>query len=481
MTRENLRLLGPLRCDLVRCRTRRMKFAKIHFNFCECGVREIDQDRNSRRTGRPIRLTRPYPGFCRSAGLLSINNNSKSRPPVLCCWGCSFAIVVLHNRGSTLVVIPGILLECLLCIPYKGPIYLCACVDFLLEGKLILLRKVLKRVRVCVADGALVSRYLTWLSIPTKTFNVGQYRRKGGNAHPPASFFDPNNQEGARQRELAAQEAFNDLLKWYSEGGVVAVLDATNSTRKRREWIQMKCSDAGICLMFVESVCESEELVLNNILDVKVSSPDYIGQDPEEVGLFPMVGVYADLQAALDFRDRIRLYEKYYETIDEDDVTWVKLINIGSQVIINRIQDFLQSRIVYYLVNLHIRPRSIYLSRVMFSTNLSNTSTENRSTIFRARSVVTLPYLTVVKWYPSLLALVLIVVRKSTSGARQIMCRILPPDSMDIHPPSNNPNRGWSPLQQTPMEGPRRTRRRSVRRHDLRANRRKIPRRFPQS
>src|ERR1700733_7764050 len=77
-----------------------------------------------------------------------------------------------------------------------------------------------------------------------------------------------------------------------------------------------------------------------------------------------------DGQAALDFRDRIRLYEKHYETIDENELTWVKLINIGSQVIINRIQDFLQSRIVYYLMNLHIRPRSIYLSRVSSISDL---------------------------------------------------------------------------------------------------------------
>lgn len=129
-----------------------------------------------------------------------------------------------------------------------------------------------------------VSRYLTWLSIPTKTFNVGQYRRQGGNEHPPASFFDPNNAEGARMRELAAQEAFNDLMKWYTEeGGVVAILDATNSTRKRRRWIQDKCRETGVKLMFVESVCDNEDLVLSNILDVKVSSPDYVGQDPEQV------------------------------------------------------------------------------------------------------------------------------------------------------------------------------------------------------
>lgn len=69
----------------------------------------------------------------------------------------------------------------------------------------------------------------------------------------------------------------------------------------------------------------------------------------------------------MDFRERIRLYENNYETIDEPGLTYVKLINIGSQLVINRIQDFLQSRIVYYLMNLHIRPRSIYLSRVLLA------------------------------------------------------------------------------------------------------------------
>jgi len=130
----------------------------------------------------------------------------------------------------------------------------------------------------------IVYRYLTWLSIPTKTFNVGHYRRKGGNEHPPATFFDPANPEGARMRELAAQEAFNDLMRWYrEENGVVAILDATNSTKKRRQWIVNKCRDVGLRLMFIESICDDEDLVLSNILDVKVSSPDYVGQDPEQV------------------------------------------------------------------------------------------------------------------------------------------------------------------------------------------------------
>ncbi len=69
--------------------------------------------------------------------------------------------------------------------------------------------------------------------------------------------------------------------------------------------------------LFVESKCDDEDLIMSNILEVKTTSPDYVGQDPEE--------------AATDFRDRIRNYEKVYQTIDESErgLTYVKIINIG--------------------------------------------------------------------------------------------------------------------------------------------------------
>lgn len=154
-------------------------------------------------------------------------------------------------------------------------------------------------------------------------------------------------------RRAAAEAAVNDMLKWFDEGhGLIAILDATNSTKSRRRWIQNKCDAAGIETLYVESKCDDEELVMSNIKEVKLTSPDYKGQDPEV--------------AALDFRNRIRNYEKVYETLDEDesDLTYCKLIDIGHQVIINRLRDYLQSRVVYYLMNLHIKPRAIWLSRV---------------------------------------------------------------------------------------------------------------------
>lgn len=166
-------------------------------------------------------------------------------------------------------------------------------------------------------------------------------------------------------------------MSWFrAKKGSIAILDATNSTKDRRRWIKERCEAEGVKTLFVESKCDDEELIMSNILEVKTTSPDYVGQDPEE--------------AARDFRNRIRNYEKVYQTIDEDeeDLTYVKLINVGHQVIINRIKDYLQSRVVYYLMNLHIKPRSIWISRVSWTvspicfslTDLSSSTANPNST-----------------------------------------------------------------------------------------------------
>ncbi|KAL2441401.1 Fructose-2,6-bisphosphatase [Exophiala dermatitidis] len=196
-----------------------------------------------------------------------------------------------------------------------------------------------------------VKRYLKWTSVKAEVFNVGNYRRTD-NPHPDAKFFDVNNPEGEKARKAAAEAAVNDMLEWFKDKeNKVAILDATNSTKSRRKWIHDKIVEANLLHIFVESKCDNEDLIMSNILEVKTSSPDYVGQDPEE--------------AARDFRDRIRNYEKVYQTIDESEkhLTYVKIINIGERVVINLIQDYLQSRLVYYLTNLHIKPRSIWLSR----------------------------------------------------------------------------------------------------------------------
>lgn len=223
------------------------------------------------------------------------------------------------------------------------------------RGKSLIAKKGLtSRLLVCgstSADTCLVIRYLQWTSVKAEIFNVGKYRRDT-TPHPDAKFFDASNLEGEKARKAAAEAAVADMINWLrNSNNKVAILDATNSTKSRRRWIFEKLEEAQVAHLYVESKCDDEDLIMSNILEVKTTSPDYVGQNPEE--------------AARDFRDRIKMYEKVYQTIDESErhLTYVKITNVGHQVIINRIQDYLQSRLVYFLTNLHIKPRSIWLSR----------------------------------------------------------------------------------------------------------------------
>ncbi|OBZ87846.1 Fructose-2,6-bisphosphatase [Choanephora cucurbitarum] len=195
-----------------------------------------------------------------------------------------------------------------------------------------------------------VCRYLTWLGIKTQIFTVSNYRRKLAGLNMPHTFFDTHNTEAMKVRHQAASMALGDMIRWFEkENGTVGILDATNSTKQGRAWINQELTSRDIQVLFIESICDDENVIMSNIKDVKLSSPDYCNRDPEE--------------ATDDFMQRIRHYEAAYETVTEQELTYIKLINVGSQYIINMIRGYLESRIVYYLMNLHTRPKRIWFSR----------------------------------------------------------------------------------------------------------------------
>lgn len=45
------------------------------------------------------------------------------------------------------------------------------------------------------------------------------------------------------------------------------------------------------------------------------------------------------------------------------NLSYIKIFNVGSRYLVNKVQDHIQSRIVYYLMNIHVTPRTIYLCR----------------------------------------------------------------------------------------------------------------------
>ncbi|KAK0529040.1 Fructose-2,6-bisphosphatase [Tilletia horrida] len=207
-------------------------------------------------------------------------------------------------------------------------------------------------------------RYLRWLEYDVKVFNVGQLRRalaqaklknSGVREQHTADFFDPNNPIGANLRKQMAEECLEQLIGWLKRGGNVGILDATNSTRSRRKYIAERVSrEPGMTLVFLESICTDPAVIAANIA-VKVSSgdPDYANMDPED--------------AKRDFIARIKQYETSYETVDKENseamLSYCKITDVGRSVIINQFHGYLESRIAFYLMNLHLTPRNIFFSR----------------------------------------------------------------------------------------------------------------------
>uniref|UniRef100_A0A7S3PZQ0 6-phosphofructo-2-kinase domain-containing protein n=1 Tax=Chaetoceros debilis TaxID=122233 RepID=A0A7S3PZQ0_9STRA len=239
--------------------------------------------------------------------------------------------------------------------------------------------------------------FLTWRGNECEVFNVGKYRRtvqakiveeeeekaakqsKEGIRQSvgacDASFFDSNNPRAAELRHRSAQLAMEDMLVWLDDFGPVreaecisrhgakatvfrsriAIFDATNSTRERRKWVLEEATDpikrAGkkTGCIFVESVCDDEELLEENFRFKVQNSPDFRGMTESE--------------AIADLRIRVQKYEEAYETVDDDAQSYIKIFNLSSKVLVNHIYGNMAKVIVPCLMSWNIGSRPIYLIR----------------------------------------------------------------------------------------------------------------------
>ncbi|KQK22136.1 6-phosphofructo-2-kinase/fructose-2,6-bisphosphatase [Brachypodium distachyon] len=198
---------------------------------------------------------------------------------------------------------------------------------------------------------AKLTRYLRWLGHETKHFNVGKYRRLKHGTSQTADFFRGDNKEGVEARNEVAALAMEDMLSWMVEGGQVGICDATNSTRSRRNML-MKMAEGKCKIIFVETICNDQDVLERNIRLKVQQSPDYAEQTDFEAGV-------------RDFKERLAYYEKVYEPVEEG--SYIKMIDMvsgnGGQLQINDISGYLPGRIVFFLVNCHLTPRPILLTR----------------------------------------------------------------------------------------------------------------------
>ncbi len=206
-------------------------------------------------------------------------------------------------------------------------------------------------------------RFLTWTGFECQVFNVGSYRRKLGLAGTDASFFSTENKDGSKVREEMAQAVQAAMYEWLHEStsrNRVAFFDATNTTVDRRLALAKRAKSESCFLLFVESICDDEQVLARNY-ELKLQNDDYKKMSTSE--------------ARHDFMQRVRMYEKAYETIkdseDSGNLSYIKVINIGQKMITRNCTGYLPCQISFFLQNIHIHPRKIYLS--LTSMDVENT------------------------------------------------------------------------------------------------------------
>lgn len=204
-----------------------------------------------------------------------------------------------------------------------------------------------------------VSRYLNWKGVPCRVFNAGNYRRQliGLENTVDPGFYDPNNADGRKIRDILADIACEALMKFISQHRIaVGIFDATNTTKARRTHLveffsrMAKQFNVKYSIIFIESVCTDNNLITENILRSKCGNDDF-------------KHVTDSSEVIASFRSRIAQYEKVYEPLGQNEsLSFIRIINVKSHVVLHKIPCGLASRIAFFLLNLHPVAYPIYIA-----------------------------------------------------------------------------------------------------------------------
>ncbi|CAP70597.1 uncharacterized protein PODANS_3_6610 [Podospora anserina S mat+] len=191
---------------------------------------------------------------------------------------------------------------------------------------------------------------------PTKLDLNGEPKSARTKIDQSAKFFDPNNEIAAKLREQVALDTLDELLAYLLHGGgAVGILDATNSTIKRRKLLvdHIKAREPKLGILFIESICHDQNLLEAN-MRLKLSGPDYKDKDP--------------VKSLADFKERVKAYESAYEPLGkwEEDMhlQYIQVCFIfGLKLVHHRLKGFLSGGIASYLTTFNLSPRQIWITR----------------------------------------------------------------------------------------------------------------------
>lgn len=103
-------------------------------------------------------------------------------------------------------------------------------------------------------------------------------------------------------------------------------------------------------LIWLEIICDDEQLVNANIVKAKLNNPDFVGK-PQEV-------------AIKEFQERIECYKKIYQSLGKEqynNIRFIQYINLGKKVNVVNVDGHYQRKIIGFILNMTLKTTPIYL------------------------------------------------------------------------------------------------------------------------
>jgi 6-phosphofructo-2-kinase/fructose-2,6-biphosphatase 2 len=135
--------------------------------------------------------------------------------------------------------------------------------------------------------------------------------------------------------------ALEDVLRYLNHGGEIGILDGTNTTKDRRELIKTRVAqENGFNILWIESICDADHV---RPVDEMSTSIDFIDRD--------------------DYLKRMEYYQQNYLSLTDDEGAYIKVYNNGEKLLLHGIYGFLRTKIASFVMNLHAKPRPVFLTR----------------------------------------------------------------------------------------------------------------------
>ena len=164
--------------------------------------------------------------------------------------------------------------------------------------------------------------------VNTRIFNNGELRRShlGVDSSLP-DFYHPENEDGRAKRERLAYVNATAARAFMRDGGQIAILDATNGSPSRREFLESMLTEAPI--LYVECVNNNPELIAASV-ERKARLPEFSTLSREE--------------AVASFMERISYYEHIYVP-PRDGCSYLVVDTLHNTII----EEHVPARLPYYL------------------------------------------------------------------------------------------------------------------------------------